>query len=93
MKWINFGTDSIVCLLTGISALQIENYPLSEAIVGVHVLNTEEFVRVIGFDLEALHSMERNVLQQQFKLADFRAKQIYPAIWATMKLWSFSQNL
>ncbi|WP_269446220.1 DUF1877 family protein [Brevibacillus brevis] len=54
--------------------------------VGGHVLDTEEFVSVIGSDellriLEALHSMDRTVLQQQYKPADFRAKQIYPDIW------------
>lgn len=80
--------DGLHCLLTGISASQpIENHPLSEAIVGVHVLDTEEFVSVIGSEelpriLEALHSMDRTVLQQQFKPAIFRAKQIYPDIWA-----------
>ncbi|WP_263297598.1 YfbM family protein [Lysinibacillus sphaericus] len=71
-----------------VSASQpIEDPPLSEAIVGVNVLDTEEFVSVIGSEelpriLEALHSMDRTVLQQQFKPADFRAKQIYPDIWA-----------
>ncbi|MGE7951546.1 YfbM family protein [Lysinibacillus xylanilyticus] len=80
--------DGLHCLLTGISASQpIEDHPLSEAIVGVHVLDTEEFVSVIGSEelpriLEALHSMDRTVLLQQFKPADFRAKQIYPDIWA-----------
>ncbi|TKI54559.1 DUF1877 family protein [Brevibacillus antibioticus] len=79
--------DGLHYLLTGISASQpIEDNPLSEAIVGVHVLDTEEFVSVIGSDelpriLEALHSMDRTVLQQQYKPADFRAKQIYPDIW------------
>ncbi|WP_285395233.1 YfbM family protein [Lysinibacillus sp. fls2-241-R2A-57] len=79
--------DGLHCLLTGISASQpIEDHPLSEAIVGVHVLDTEEFVSVIGCEelpciLEALHSMDRTVLQQQFKPADFREKQIYPDIW------------
>ncbi|WP_286176996.1 DUF1877 family protein [Brevibacillus brevis] len=74
-------------LLTGTSASQpIEDNPLSEAIVGVHVLDTEEFVSAIGSDelpriLEALHSMDRAVLQAQYKPADFRAKQIYPGIW------------
>ncbi|GAB1529585.1 MULTISPECIES: YfbM family protein [Brevibacillus] len=79
--------DGLHYLLTGISASQpIEDNPLSEAIVGVHVLDNEEFVSVIGSDelpriLEALHSMDRTVLQQQYKQADFRAKQIYPDIW------------
>lgn len=80
--------DGLHYLLTGISASQpIEDHPLSEAIVGVHVLDTEEFVSVIGSDelpriLEALHSVDRTVLQQQFNPADFRSKQIYPDIWA-----------
>ncbi|EJL31770.1 YfbM family protein [Brevibacillus sp. BC25] len=79
--------DGLHYLLTGISASQpIEDNPLSEAIVGVHILDTEEFVSVIGSDelsriLEALHSMDRTVLQQQYKPADFRAKKIYPDIW------------
>ncbi|WGV58358.1 DUF1877 family protein [Brevibacillus brevis] len=62
--------DRLHYLLTGTSASQpIEDNPLSEAIVGVHVLDTEEFVSAIGSDelpriLEALHSMDRTVLQQ-----------------------------
>lgn len=80
--------DGLHYLLTGNSASQpIEDHPLSEAIVGVHVLDAEEFVSVIGSDelsriLEALHSVNRTVLQQHFNPADFRSKQIYPDIWA-----------
>ncbi|WJQ79803.1 DUF1877 family protein [Brevibacillus brevis] len=79
--------DGLYYLLTGTSPSQPnEDNPLSEAIDGVRVLDTEEFVSVIGSDdlpriLDALHSMDRAVLQQQYKPADFRAKQIYPDIW------------
>ena len=79
--------DGLHYLLTGNSASQpIEDHPLSEAIVGVHVLDTEEFVSAIGSDelpriLKALHSVDRTVLKQYFNPADFRSKQIYPDIW------------
>lgn len=79
--------DGLHYLLTGISASHpIEDHPLSEAIVGVHVLDTEEFVSAIGSDelpriLEALHSVDRTDLQQHFNPADFRSNQIYPDIW------------
>lgn len=79
--------DGLHYLLTGKSASQpIEDHPLSEAIVGVHVLDSEEFVSAIGSDelpriLDALHSVDRSVLQQRFNPADFRSNQIYPDIW------------
>ncbi|WP_217562965.1 YfbM family protein [Paenibacillus sp. GbtcB18] len=80
--------DGLHYLLTRNSASQpIEDHPLSEAIVGVHVLDTEEFVSAIGSDelpriLKALHSVDRTLLKQHFNPADFRSKQIYPDIWA-----------
>lgn len=43
--------DGLHFLLTGVSASQpIEDDPLSEAIVGVHVLDTEDFIAAIGSD-------------------------------------------
>ncbi|GKS14913.1 hypothetical protein YDYSY3_59130 [Paenibacillus chitinolyticus] len=50
------------------------------------MLDTKEFVSVIGSEellriLEALHSVDRTVLQQHFNPADFKSKQIYPDIW------------
>lgn len=79
--------DGLHFLLTGVSASQpIEDDPLSEAIVGVHVLDTEDFMAVIGSDelpriVTSLQAVDRIELRKQFKLSAFREQQIYPNIW------------
>ncbi|AZS17933.1 YfbM family protein [Paenibacillus lutimineralis] len=79
--------DGLHFLLTGVSASHpIEDDPLSEAIVGVHVLDTEDFIAVIGSDelpriLASLQAVDRIALQEHFNLSAFREQQIYPNTW------------
>ncbi|WP_042198093.1 YfbM family protein [Paenibacillus camerounensis] len=79
--------DGLHFLLTGVSASQpIEGDPLSEAVVGVHVLDTEDFIAVIGSDelpriIASLQAVDRITLRKNFKLSAFRQQQIYPNTW------------
>lgn len=75
-------------LLTGTSAsTPIEGNHLSEAIVGVHVLDTKDFIGVIGSDelhpiIKELEGVNIDKLHESFKPSILKKKKIYPNIWS-----------
>lgn len=83
--------DGLHFLLTGVSASQpIEGNRLSEAIVGVNVLNSDDenvdFVAYTKFEdlseiITSLKSIDISKLKKLFDLSTFRKARIYPDIW------------
>ena len=83
--------DGLHFLLTGVSASKpIEGNRLSEAIIGVNVLNSDDenadFVAYTKFEdlfeiITALKSIDIGKLRNNFDLSKFRKARIYPDIW------------
>jgi len=81
--------DGLHFLLTGVSASSpIEDNELSEAIVGVHVFDTDEenYIAYIENDklgeiVKALENVNINNLEQNFNPKILKKKEIYPNIW------------
>lgn len=83
--------DGLHFLLTGVSASKpIEGNRLSEAIVGVNVLNSDDenadFVAYTKFEdlseiIITLKSIDISKLINNFDLSKFRKARIYPDIW------------
>jgi hypothetical protein len=83
--------DGLHFILTGISASQpIEGNKLSEAIVGVRVLNEEDenadFIAYTKLDdlpgiIAALKNVDIEKLRLNFDLSIFRKLKVYPNIW------------
>lgn len=83
--------DGLHFLLTGVSASSpIEENPLSEAIVGVHVFNEDDdeadFVGCIENEelaeiMQAMLDVDTDKLETTFDLRVFRENEIYPNIW------------
>ena len=85
--------DGLHFLLTDVSASEpIEGNKLSEAIVGVHVFDTNEddFIACIENDelpeiVNALDGVDLKELEQKFAPKRFKEKRIYPNIWENNK--------
>jgi len=81
--------DGLHFLLTDVSASEpIEGDKLSEAIVGVHVFDTndDDFIACIENDelpeiVQALENVNIKELEQKFDPSIFKKKKIYPNIW------------
>ncbi len=80
--------DGLHFLLTGVSASSpAEDDPLSEAVVGVHVFDSEDFVGCTEVDelpaiIAALESVDVAGLLERADFADFARAEIYPNIWS-----------
>lgn len=81
--------DGLHFLLTGESAeVPIEGDPLSEAIVGTHVFDCDDyFIAYTAPDeipaiLTALNKVDINTLISEVDLSSFAEANIYPKIWA-----------
>ena len=85
--------DGLHCLLTGVSAIKpIENNKLSEAIVGVHVFDTndDDYITCSENDelpeiIKALENINIEELEEKFDPRTFKKKKIYPNIWEINK--------
>ena len=81
--------DGLHFLLTNVSASEpIEGDKLSEAIVGVHVFDTndDDFIACIENDelpeiVQALENVNAKELEHKFDPNIFKKKKIYPNIW------------
>ena len=79
--------DGLHFLLTDKSAQEpIEGEPLSEAVVGVHVLDCESFIAYtapyeIHTIIKALNEVDIDTLITEMTLSKFRKDKIYPNIW------------
>jgi hypothetical protein len=83
--------DGLHCLLTGVSAsTPIENDKLSEAVVGVHVFDTndDDYITCTENDelpeiIKALENVNIKELEEKFDPKILKKKKIYPNIWET----------
>lgn len=83
--------DGLHMLLTGRpSSEPIEGDPLSEAVVGVHVVDAEDdcFIGAIGWDelapiIAALKQIRTDELRRRFSAAEFSRQRVYPNTWST----------
>mgnify|MGYP003509442664 FL=1 len=79
--------DGLHFLLTGVSAsAPIEGNKLSEAIVGVHVFESEDFAGCTELDelpdvIAALEAAPLDELLAAARFTDFGAAEVYPNIW------------
>jgi len=79
--------DGLHFLLTGVSASSpVEDDELSEAVVGVHVFDSEEFIGCTELDelpeiIEALEGVSITELLGEADFAAFDRAGIYPNIW------------
>lgn len=82
--------DGLHMLLTGRPAGEpIEGDPLSEAVVGVHVVDAEDdcFIGATGWDelapiIAALKQSRTDELRSRFSAAEFRKQGVYPDTWS-----------
>lgn len=80
--------DGLHFLLTGVSASSpIEDDQLSEAIVGVHVFDAEDFVGCSEVDelpgiIAALENVSPRALLDEVDFASFGRANLYPNIWS-----------
>ena len=80
--------DGLHFLLTGVSASSpVEDNELSEAIVGVHVFDSEDFIGCTELDelpeiIAALEAVELVDLLGEIDFATFARAEIYPNVWA-----------
>ena len=80
--------DGLHCLLTGVSiSTPIENDKLSEAVVGVHVFDTndDDYITFTENDelpeiVKALENVNIKELEEKFDPKKFKNKKIYPNI-------------
>ena len=81
--------DILHFVLTGKSASEpIDGDPLSEAVVGVHVFDGDDFVAAIQADelpriLQAMDDLDFVALRPRLSLATLRKKNIYPSLAET----------
>ena len=79
--------DGLHFLMTGVSAsAPIEDHRLSEAIVGVHVFDSEDFAGCTELDelpdvIAALEAARLDELLAAADFAEFTAAEIYPNTW------------
>jgi hypothetical protein len=79
--------DGLHFLLTGVPAgAPVEGDPLSEAVVGVHVFESEDHVGCTEHDelpavIAALEAVDLPGLLAAARFADFAAAGVYPTIW------------
>lgn len=80
--------DGLHFVLTGISAsTPLEDNPLSDAIVGIHVMDEDNFIAAIGNNeldkiLCALKAVKVEKLREEFEPARLAQEDIYPDIWS-----------
>ncbi|WP_257425247.1 YfbM family protein [Nocardioides carbamazepini] len=80
--------DGLHFLLTGATAAApIEGDPLSEAVVGVHVFEAEDYVGCTEHDelpavVAALEAVDLPTLLADARFASFAAADVYPRIWS-----------
>ena len=91
--------DGLHFLLTGVTASEpIENNKLSEAIVGVHVFDVEDFVACTEFDelpdiVSELEKVDMEHLLNNVDYSQFKKNEIYPNIWNNKEKEHLSQEL
>lgn len=79
--------DGLHFILTGVSASEpLEGDPLSDAVVGVHVIDDETFIAATGHNeleeiIRALSSIDRAQLKSEFSPSRLNEEDIYPNIW------------
>ena len=79
--------DGLHFVLTGISAsTPLEENPLSDAIVGIHVMDEDNFIAAIGNNeldeiISALKAVKVEKLREAFDPARLTQAEIYPDIW------------
>lgn len=79
--------DGLHFLLTGVSATSpVEDEKLSEAVVGVHVFDAEDFVGCSEVDelpgiIAALENVSPKALLDEVDFASFTRAKVYPNIW------------
>lgn len=91
--------DGLHFLLTGVSASEpIENNKLSEAVVGVHVFNSEDYVAGTAYEelkeiIKTMEQVDFERLKNTFEISEFKKADIYPNIWAKENAGSLFQEL
>ena len=93
--------DAMHFLLTGVSASKpIEGNHLSEAIIGVHVFDTDEdvFVSCSEYNelpdiVATLQEVDMEKQKEKFKTSVFKKAKIYPDIWVHKDKESLWQEL
>ncbi|MDR0806594.1 MAG: YfbM family protein [Enterobacteriaceae bacterium] len=79
--------DGLHFILTGITAsTPLEDDPLSDAIVGIHIIDEENFIAAIGNNelppiIAALEKVDITALKAQFNPQQLTDEEIYPYIW------------
>ncbi len=79
--------DGLHFLLTDVSASEpIEGNPLSEAVIGVHVFDSEDFVGCTEYTelsniITALKAVDLEKLKAKFDPTEFDRAEIYPKTW------------
>lgn len=79
--------DGLHFLLTGVTAQEpIANNPLSEAVVGVHIFDCNDFIAYTAPDhiktiVDALNGVDIDALIANMNVSEFRKAKIYPNIW------------
>lgn len=79
--------DGLHFVLTGTSAsTPIEDHPLSDAIVGIHIMDEDNFIAAIGNNeldiiIEALEKVDIDKLREEFNPGLLNQEEIYPNIW------------
>lgn len=91
--------DGLHFLLTGVSASDpIEDNQLSEAIVGVHIFDCEDFVGDTKSDevapiVAALEKVDIDKLLKDVDFSQFKKKEVYPNIWTNNDKASLANEL
>lgn len=79
--------DGLHFLLTGVTAQEpVEGNPLSEAVVGTHVFDCEDFIAYSAPDdvariTAALNEVDIEALTQAMDVEKFHKAELYPNIW------------
>lgn len=79
--------DGLHFILTGASASEpLEGDPLSDAVVGVHVIDDETFIAATGHSelkeiISALNGVDKKALRAEFSPRRLDEENIYPDIW------------
>lgn len=79
--------DGLHFMLTGTSAsTPIEDHPLSDAIVGIHIMDEDNFIAAIGNNeldtiITALNRVDIDKLREEFSPNLLNQQDIYPDIW------------
>ncbi|GKX57249.1 hypothetical protein SOASR030_33610 [Leminorella grimontii] len=91
--------DGLHFILTGVSASEpLEGDPLSDAIVGVHVIDDETFIAATGNGelkeiINALSGVDRKALKAEFSPRTLDEENIYPDIWQSENKDSLFEEL